>query len=136
MCPKGDDPFTPFTDYPTIYIKVDQFLTASGSYRFRFDGQSIALPTSQIADQDCETLFLQLPNLADVECSVAKNGRYGGYIISLQIIAFPTLPYQNNIYNHEGNISPSSFSCDNSGVSTSGTASCTISTVAIDLLPG
>lgn len=137
MCPKGDDPLTPFTDYRSITITINQlYATPTGSYKFTFDGQSVALPTSVWTNQDCIAVIGDLPNVQDVQCGIGANGRYGGYTISLQFLSFPAVPYQNNFYYHEGDPPLSSFYCDTSGVTTTGYVSCTIDDVSGDTYPG
>jgi hypothetical protein len=138
MCPKGDDPITSFTDYRSIIIRVNQYYIrpSSGSYKFSFNGQSISLPISQWSDQQCQEAFQKLPNVLTVKCGVNRNGRYGGYSMLIQFIAFPVIPFENNIYTHNGNPPISSFFCDSTAITSSGAVSCTITDVATNTLPG
>lgn len=138
MCPKGDDPLTPFTDYRSITITVAQYSRAptSGSYKFSFFGQPLSLPTYQWSEKECEVAFQQLPNVGVVKCVVTKNGRYGGYSILLQFLSYPVVPYENNVYENDGNPPITGFYCDSSGVITSGAVSCKVADVAFHTLPG
>ena len=138
MCPKGDDPLTPFTDYRSIIITVSQFYArpTSGGYTFTFNDQSVALPIDQVSDQECQTIFEAMPNIESVKCAVSKNGRYGGYVILLQFLSFPSRPYENNLNYHEGNPTLGSFSCDTYGVTTNGVVTCSIEDAAADIVPG
>ena len=138
MCPKGDDPLTPFTDYRSIVVTVAQYYTrpTSGAYTFTFNDQSISLPTYQISDQECQSIFENMPNLESVKCGVTKNGRYGGYKVLLQFLSFPSRPYENNLNSHEGNPPLRAFSCDSYGVVTNGVVSCSVEDAAADIVPG
>lgn len=138
MCPKGDDPLTPFTDYRSIIISVNQFYASptSGAYTFTFNDQSLALPTYQISDQECQSLFELLPNIETVKCGVSKNGRYGGYKVLLQFLTFPSKPYENNLNSHDGNPPLQSFSCDTYGVKTNGAVTCIVEDAVVDQVPG
>ena len=63
----------------------------------------------------CKTLFESLPNVETVNCSVVDvDLAYGGITLKVIFRKFPTLPYENNIYYHEGNPLISSFYCDKS----------------------
>lgn len=135
MCPKGDDPLTPFTDYPSIVIRITQYQRfTTGNYKFTFNGYSIALPTAMWTKSACENAFKQLPNVGSVECGLRTNGRNGGYQILLSFLSFPMFPRENNIYTHNGKPNIRSFSCDTSGVS--GLAKCDIFDVLGNKYPG
>lgn len=138
MCPKGDDPLTPYTDYRTILITVDQRFAAptSGSYKFTFNGQSVALPTAPWTDQQCQKTFSELSNVEDVVCGVNRRGRFNGYTILLQFLRFPSIPVENNIFVNDGNPPLYAFHCSSTGISTVGQATCTISDIDVSSLPG
>ncbi len=55
-----------------------------------------------------------MPNIAGVACTAQVSGT--GTIYTVEITAFPALPYQNNIFNHNGNPGIAQFSCDISQV--------------------
>ena len=57
-----------------------------------------------------------MPNIDDVSCSLEMQGDYGS-IYTVELNTFPSLPYQNNVFNHFGNPGLDSFSCDISQVS-------------------
>lgn len=138
LCPKGDDPLTPYSDFRSIIITVYQYPSSpiSGSYKFTFNGQSIPLPTYVWDAQTCEALFATLPNVGSVSCGITKNGRDGGYTLTVQFLSFPVIPYENNIYTNDGNPPLSAFSCDATAVVTFGEASCQVSDVTGFELPG
>jgi hypothetical protein len=138
ICPKGDDPLTPFTDYRAIIITVTQSYArpSSGAYTFTFFDQAIALPISVPTVSECQDIFEALPNVQKVKCGVASNGRYGGYTVLLHFLEWPTRPQENNLMSHEGNPPYSAFGCDTYGIVTKGTVSCTIEDTLSYLVPG
>ncbi len=140
ICPKGDDPLTPFTDFRTIMITVSQYFVrpTSGGYVFSFFDQSVVLPISQPTDYECQKIIESLPNVDIVKCGVTRNGRYGGYQMLVQLMEFPTNPQENNMLYHTGNPPISAFSCDTYNVQSAGTMTCEIEDVTNDAakLPG
>ncbi len=56
-----------------------------------------------------------MPNVEGVSCTAEASGT--GLIYTVELTAFPALPYQNNIFSHNGNPGLSHFSCDISHVS-------------------
>lgn len=116
MCPKGDDPLTTAQNTRTILMKLNSTGgNVEGYYSVGFDGEKFQLPVNA-TELECEAGWESLPNLEDVTCSVTYDGL--GTVYTVELDAFPPLPYQNNIFSHFGNPGLSSFSCDISHVST------------------
>ena len=138
LCPKGDDPLTPFSDYRAILITITQTPLSpnSGAYKFTFNGQSISLPIYLWDDKSCAAQFATLLNVASVKCTITRIGRYGGYSAAIQFRAFPVVPFESNIYANDGNPPITAFSCDNTGVDSYGHATCTITDIKSYELPG
>jgi hypothetical protein len=138
MCPKGDDPLTPFSDYRAIILHVSQLYSkpSAGAYTFNFFDVSVNIPITLWSDQDCQLILESMPNIDTVRCGVTRNGRFGGYDVLIQFLSFPTTPYENNMLFHEGNPPIAAFSCDTFGVVTSGVATCTIEDVTSNVVPG
>ena len=138
MCPKGDDPFTYFSDYKTIIIVLSAYSAGfTGSFKFTYDALSISIPASGWTDEACQEAFEALPAFQTVKCDISfATTRYGGFSVQVEFIQFATLPYQNNIYYHEGDPPLSSFSCDTSSIVTAGEVTCAITEVAFNSLPG
>eukprot|EP01031_Cornospumella_fuschlensis_P033531 gene33531-40566_t len=131
MCPKGDDPLTPFSSYRSIVVTVEHVAASpsGGSHRFSFMGQSLALPVTIWSEQECQRAFSTVPNIDAVQCGVKRLGRFNGYSLLLQFLSFPVIPHENNLYTHGGNPPLFAFSCDSSSVQTVGRASCRVADV-------
>ena len=116
MCPKGDDPITFHNGYYTIQISTSVTEgVLSGYFLFYFQDQSFRFPAfySSWSAQACQESFQNLPNIKKVNCTVMEyNSVSGAATYLVEIIKFPTLPYENNIYNHDGNPSVSDFYCN------------------------
>ena len=138
MCPKGDDPFTYFSDYRAIIITLSAYSAGfSGSFKLTYDSLTIAIPASGWTDELCQQAFQALPAFKTVRCSLSfATTRYGGFSLQVEFIEFAPIPYQNNIYTHEGDPSLSAFKCDTSGITTTGSVTCGITNVAYGSLPG
>ena len=138
MCPKGDDPFTYFSDYRAIIISLNAYSAGySGSFKLTYDSLIISIPGHSWTDDECQEAFETLPAFKTVRCSISYSAtRYGGFTLQVEFIEFAPIPYQNNIYYHEGNPSSDAFACDTSGITTTGSVTCTITDVAFGSLPG
>lgn len=129
---------TLYTDYRSILITVTpDSSTFKGYVKFSFEEQAVSIPHSGWTNEQCAEAFETLPNLHNVECSVEySSSLYGGFTLLVELAEFPVLPYQNNVYAHNGNPPLSSFQCDASEVVSSGSVVCTIKDVAVNALPG
>lgn len=138
MCPKGDDPFTYFSDYRAIIISLNVYSAApTGSFKLTYDALAVSIPTTGWTDELCQEAFQALPAFKTVRCSLSfSTTRYGGFTLQVEFIEFEPIPYQNNIYYHEGNPPRSSFKCDTTGITTTGAVSCGITDVVFNALPG
>lgn len=140
ICPKGDDPLSVFTDYRSIKIKAKATRgIMAGFFKFSFNGQSISFPADSRTwtTQECQNTFQMLPNVQTVQCSfAAPTDHHGTTEYLIQFRAFPVLPFENNIYVNDGNPPNSAFVCDTASVVGSDTVTCTITDVAVNLLPG
>lgn len=139
MCPKGDDPFTTFTDYYTITITTTAASgTLAGQFQFIFEGEYFYFnaAASSFDDTDCKDSFEGLANIETVSCTRGTIDARAGAQYVIQIQEFPTYPYQNNIYSHNGNPSLSSFQCKTDRVTGGTTPTCTVGIVATASTPG
>lgn len=130
---------TLYTDYRSILITVAPVSsnTFTGYTKFSFEEQSLSIPHSGWTNTKCAEAFEALPNLHNVECSVEySTDLYGGFTLLVELAEFPMLPYQNNVYAHDGNPPLSSFQCDTSEVVSTDSVLCTITDVAVNALPG
>lgn len=138
MCPKGDDPFTYFSDYRAIIVTLDAIAAGfTGSFKLTYDALSVSIPASGWTNELCQEAFESLPAFKTVRCSLSYYvARYGGFTMQIEFIEFAPTPYQNNIYYHEGNPLLSAFKCDTSEITTTGSVSCLITDVSFNSLPG
>lgn len=139
MCPKGDDPFTAQVDYKTITFTTGassglldgEFkLTFNGEY-FYFDADANSFSASA-----CEEAFEGLKNIKDVTCSRGNIDANNGATYTVEIVAFPLWPFENNIYTHYGDPPISSFQCDTDRVTAGTSPSCALVDVAVGTIPG
>lgn len=138
MCPKGDDPFTYFSDYRTIIIALNAYSAGyTGNFKLTYNKLSLIIPGTGWTDELCQEAFQALPSFKTVRCSISfSTTRYGGFSLQVEFIEFQPIPYQNNIYYHEGNPLISAFKCDTSNIVTTGHVTCDITDVAFGSLPG
>ena len=82
LCPKGDDPMTPFTGYRTITISIasnrDLSSQVSGEFVFGFNGESFKFSPGQsmFNSSDCKARFESLRNIEKVNCSVGSDSNF------------------------------------------------------------
>lgn len=138
MCPKGDDPFTYFSDYRAIIVTLGAIAAPfTGSFKLTYDALSVSIPSSGWTNELCQEAFQALPAFKTVRCSLSfSTTRYGGFTMQIEFIEFAPIPYQNNIYYHEGNPEISAFKCDTSEITTNGRVTCDITDVSFNSLPG
>lgn len=138
MCPKGDDPFTYFSDYRAIIIALNAYSAAyTGSFKLTYDALTLSIPGTGWTNELCQEAFQALPAFKTVRCSLSyATTRYGGFSLQVEFIEFAPVPYQNNIYYHEGNPSLNAFKCDTTGITTTGHVTCDITDVSFGSLPG
>ena len=142
MCPKGDDPLTPFTDYRTIEITTSSTAgLIAGFIKFRFEGEQISIDANanNFDATACKNALESLRNIDTVVCSRGTVDSNQGATWTLQLTVFPQFPHESNLYGHEGNPPISSFSCDTSGVYKGGEVelsglSCSLTNVEVNTL--
>jgi hypothetical protein len=131
LCPKGDDPFTPYTDYPTLTVTTGTAGTlTSGYFKFIFNGESFLFPANadSFTSSECTAKLVGLKNVGTATCTRGSVSISGGATYTMTLTSFPSRPYENNLFSNDGTPDDSSFYCDTSRVVASGgDASCTIS---------
>jgi hypothetical protein len=138
LCPKGDDPLTPFTDYRTIEIETSALYgTLDGSFSFTFNGESFSFPAaeSEMSVEACEAKFESLNNVQTAKCAKGIANAAGGNKFTVQLRSFPVMPYENNVFTHDGNPPLSSFHCGLSAVTGVTGPSCDITDAETNRLP-
>jgi len=141
MCPKGDDPFTLFTDYRTIILNT----TVSSGYlngtlKFTFNDESFFFPAAAglWTEDQCRLALQGLSNVEEARCTRGVVTSQNTTTYTMEFISFPISPQENNIYTHDGNPALSSFSCDTSLANTAAASGikCIITDVVRNSLPG
>ncbi|GMI18818.1 hypothetical protein TrLO_g6162 [Triparma laevis f. longispina] len=131
ICPKGDDPLTNGQNYRKIVVATGADAGAGavmgGFFKFNFLGESVRFSAnaSNWTSTQCDTAIDGLLNVQESNCvrsggtvATGADQRFllgANYTITFQ--SFPTFPYENNVYNHNGNPNVLDFSCDVSEVS-------------------
>ena len=124
---------TPITGYRTIQLLVDINPSAGGLLRFSFNGLSFFFPPDPVkwTGHECKQSFESLANIERVNCTLTRlNARRSTYTVKL--LKFPSIAYDNNVFDNDGNPKLSQFACDTSSITNDKRAHCIIS----DLVTG
>jgi hypothetical protein len=140
MCPKGDDPFTTFSDYHTFKITTSSSLEPLvGQFKFIFQGEYFffSANASEFGDEECTAAVISLPNIDSASCTrgavdpITYSTEY-----TIQVQEFPLFPYENNIYFHEGNPSIDSYQCETTYLTGGTSPTCEIEVISTGDIPG
>ncbi|KAG5188017.1 hypothetical protein JKP88DRAFT_347960 [Tribonema minus] len=115
LCPKGDDPTTTDQVPRTIQMRTGATRgTLAGEFNFLFNGESVTFDaTAALVDgTTCSKLVTSLPNVASASCERGPINEWGGATYTISFDAWPTQPFENNLYNHDGNPSLQQFACN------------------------
>jgi hypothetical protein len=103
---------------------------------FQFNGESFLFETgaTRFTAAQCKTAFQALRNVAEVDCTITAST---DFLVTYQIVfkSFPVLPYENNIFSHDGNPALASFSCNTDQIVNAGVwedITCTIGELNTD----
>jgi hypothetical protein len=132
ICPKGDDPFTENQSYRAINITTSASSgTLEGQFQLSFQGEYFYFNANanSFNETQCEIAFAALPNVEEVSCSRTTPTADQGATYTIQFLSFPSKPYENNIYHHDGNPPLSYFQCQTSLVTGATSPSCLLSDV-------
>ena len=142
VCPKGDDPLTIGQSYRqfTITTGADAGISLDGHFKFTFLGETVRFSASGITwtSAECEASIENLDNIDDVDCvqSGLDSGDTLSAIYTVTMKGFPTIPYENNIFRHNGNPSLGQMSCDISEITQGINPSCVIADVTNSNIAG
>jgi len=139
MCPKGDDPLTPFSNYRTIVISLSATSRIGGNIQFWINGQNIMFPAHYASWSValCQAAFAKFPNIEEVKCTRTQTitSSYGNVQWTVAFTKFPTVPFENNVYSNNGSLPISEMYCRTTYM-TGTAATCTITDVTVATLPG
>lgn len=89
-----------------------------GVFRFIFNGASFAFPadTTIWNDAACVASFQSLPNVKSATCTAINSIMNDNYVhnATIELVEFPSTPYENNYYTYDGSKKDGTFSCDTS----------------------
>jgi hypothetical protein len=95
LCPKGDDPFSEYTDYRTITVTTGGTSgTIAGNMKFTFNGEYFYFTASATSwdASACETSFESLKNVKDVSCTQGTVDGNDGALYMIEFGSFPLIP--------------------------------------------
>ena len=134
MCPKGRDPLKLYSTFRTIKMTTTATSgTMAGYLAVAFQGQMTAFPANgnSFSSAKCKAALEALPNIGQVTCTQGYTLGRGSTSYVIEFLTFPSIPYQNNIFYHEGSPTVNSFACGTEGVSGAVGVTCTISDVVL-----
>lgn len=115
MCPKGDDPLTLNQDYRAISLaikKTNAGTSFSGTLHIDFEGVLVPiLLTHASLNTACSTAFSTPPKFSSASCSCTKTSSIF-WRCDITFLAWPYMPYENNMFSHSGYPEASEFACD------------------------
>ena len=133
MCSKGDDPRT------TGQVDLKFTITTSGTSgtalagfftlhylghatQFKADAYS---PT--FSNTNCKTFVELLPNIESATCVVSSiSSDHRGAIYTITVTKYPTIPYENNFFSHNGNPTVDDFACSIDDLTAGANPSCIV----------
>ena len=137
MCPKGDDPLTPHSNYKTIQLRVTGPTGFSGKLGIRFQGVTSYISISIASNEVCKTQLETSKKFREISCtySMITHSRTNVHTFVISFLSWPVTPQENNIHSHNGNPSPEEFSCDTSGLDSS-LVTCSFTDLISEDIPG
>lgn len=141
MCPKGDDPEIVNTGVRQISITTANSASAamSGTFKLWFQGFETTFNADGSAESSstCKTFIEALGNVKTATCTQSSlDSTTKGAVYTVSFNAWPTLPMQNNVFDHNGNPPLSDFVCSTAGAAaSSGTISCALADVNTASVP-
>lgn len=108
LCPKGDDPMTVSSGYPTVELALSTPEGTSGITGFillNYLGFSFSFkPQNSWNATNCNASFDSLPNVGTVNCTIIYSSVIRT-VYAVQFLEFARMPYENNIYYTDGQMS-------------------------------
>ena len=112
LCPKGVNPLNPVM-HKTITMKTSSAREKlEGTLTVSFLSEEFTMSASAISANELATLFSSMKNLDTVEVSRDDVDDNLGTTYTITFVKWPTIPYENNLFAHDGSPSLASFSCN------------------------
>ncbi|CAN0348582.1 unnamed protein product, partial [Phaeothamnion confervicola] len=116
LCPKGDDPLTTGQGVRTVRLTTGAAAgRLAGTVALTFNGETARFPADAalLPADALASIVASLPNVARASAQRgATDAASGGAAYTIALEAFPVVPWENNLYSHDGNPPLSAFSCD------------------------
>lgn len=140
MCPKGFNPFqnNVKTRKFNITTSAAKGSKLGGVFAFNFMGESFyfnANASHWTASQMTKSLE-NLKGIGTVGVDRAVVDSSFGTTYTVEILTWPDYPYQNNVYEHDGNPALSTMSCGLTHVTSGKNVSCMVTDVQVDGIRG
>jgi len=138
MCPKGDDPLSLAVGFRTIQITTSATSgQLTGVFQFFFNGEILNLTANATLFNSsvCTATFSSMRSIQSAKCIRSAVNSHGGSSFTVQLKSFPSIPYQNNIFVHDGYPSLNMFYCSPKKILTGTNPSCTITDVYQNSVP-
>lgn len=106
---------TPKNGHRTITLTIvsqQRLAKLTGYFVFQFNGESFRFAPGATAftAADCKTAFEGLRNIDSVACTTSAVTDFT-VTYTIQLLKFPVIPYETNIFTNDGNPPLSAFSC-------------------------
>jgi len=113
MCPKGDDPITLNQYNRKIQLDVTtSSLPIGGSIGFQFMGSTAFIMLGSAgSNSNCQVGLQMTGKFSSVNCAHTHVTSYHD-TFTIEILQWPLVPAENNLYTNNGNPSIASFHCD------------------------
>jgi hypothetical protein len=111
MCPKGDDPVTDNQFYRKITLMVTTDSHFQRKLGITFQGSTTFISLNSPSSSDCKTQLELNPKFSEINCDYEYIDSKT-FALNITFIKFPTQPYENNLYTHNGNPLITDFLCD------------------------
>lgn len=140
MCPKGFNPFQ--NNVKTRKFNVTTSAAAGsalgGLFVFSFMGESFYF-NANASHWTASQMISSLEGMKGIGTVIAERAPIDssfGTTYTVEILTWPDYPYQNNVYEHDGNPPLSSMSCDVTHITSGTNVSCLVTDVQIDGVRG
>jgi hypothetical protein len=129
-CPKSDDLLTESQVDYQLRIAIASTALLGGTARLEFQGSSTYFNANGDSETDssCKTFMEHLGGINSATCTKAitdSTSKSVTYTVTITSWPFP-VPYQNNVYSHNGNPPISDFVCDTTDITSSASISCSV----------
>ena len=137
FCPKGFDPFQANANFRAFNFTVSANTVLGGTLTMRVGPEKFQFSANatHFDAADCTAAFEALHGIKEASCTRSTPTKLGGAIYTVTIRDWPDIPYQNNVFMHDGNPDISYFDCDVSKA-TGQNVSCIITDAKISSIKG